>query len=172
MRVQRWVNWLHEPASVDRFGFQLVPSSDGVWLWGSRCPRLLTDLAGIPESFVLLAPPAVGKSEALKVLREREPDAANIAPETRTADGLEHALHGVMGSETPVYLDALDQAALYVPQLFRILERLMSSEAGRRTRWRLACRPAVWDARLAGVLEREFDAFEQLRPAAPGSPGS
>ena len=163
MRVQRWVNWLDEPASVDRVGFQLVPSSDGVWWWGSRCPRLLTDLAGSPASFVLLAPPAVGKSEALKALREREPDAANIAPETRTADGLEQALHGVMGSETPVYLDALDQAALYVPQLFRILERLMSSEAGRRTRWRLACRPAVWDARLAGVLERELDAFEQFR---------
>jgi hypothetical protein len=51
----------------------------------------------------------------------------------------------------PVYLDGLDVVASEESSVFRILEHHMTSSAGQRVRWRLACWPAAWDVSLAAA---------------------
>ena len=63
----------------------------------------------------------------------------------------------------PVYLDALDEAVLHEPALFRVLEHHLAAPAAAGVAWRLACRPAAWNPALATVLQSSLPAFDQLK---------
>jgi len=63
----------------------------------------------------------------------------------------------------PVYLDALDEAALNEPAVFRILEQHLTTEEARQVLWRLACRPAAWNPALAEALRASLPGFEELK---------
>ena len=63
----------------------------------------------------------------------------------------------------PVYLDALDEAALNERAVFRILEQHLTTEEARQVLWRLACRPAAWNPALAEALRASLPGFEELK---------
>ena len=63
----------------------------------------------------------------------------------------------------PVYLDALDEAALNEQTVFRILEQRLTTKEARQVLWRLACRPAAWNPALADALRASLPGFEELK---------
>jgi hypothetical protein len=60
---------------------------------------------------------------------------------------------------SPVYLDALEDAANYERALFQVLEQELTTATARSIPWRLACRPAAWHAGLAVALKNAFPDF-------------
>jgi hypothetical protein len=133
----------------------------------------MTDLAGTSSSFVLLAAGGVGKTTVLRRLREREPHAVEVDLRTLDKTGMHDELRGAIEGGAPVYLDALDEAALYEPAVFRILEQHLTAPTAARIPWRLACRPAAWNPALAAALKGSLPAFAELRllPLTRGGAG-
>ncbi|NJC64684.1 hypothetical protein HC028_09235 [Planosporangium flavigriseum] len=70
----------------------------------------------------------------------------------------------------PIYVDAIDEIALYEPTIFRILQHVLTTSAAQGVAWRLACRPAAWNPALADSLRSQgFSEWRLLpldRPAA------
>lgn len=155
--------WSPAEAQLDAHGFLALPSADAWWLAETPRPQPLHELVESSFSFVLLAPPAAGKTYALDTLRGQEPDAVDIRPETRELGGLEAAIEAAIASGGPVYLDQLDEAALHHAQLFRVLERLLTAPEASGIRWRLACRPAPWSPTLSQQLASALPDFRELR---------
>ena len=79
------------------------------------------------------------------------------------AAGLRDALQWAITTGRPVYLDALEIAARYVPNLFFILEDCLSDAAAAGVPWRLGCRPAAWEGARAAGLDSALPGFRQLR---------
>lgn len=73
------------------------------------------------------------------------------------------AIASAIADGVPVYLDALDQAALYEPRLFRVVEQELTAPEARSNAWRLACRSAAWPASLTSALKGHLSAFEELK---------
>ena len=170
-RLDRYVLPVDQPVPLDADGF--LDASGAAW-WGSRenRPQRVADLAGCPSGFVLLAAGGAGKSFVMNRLTECEPSALTVDLRTRTAPELRAAVQDAITSGGPVYLDALEDVANYEPAAFRVLEQELTTAAARGIPWRLACRPAAWDANLAAALEGSFPGFRELkllpltRPAA------
>ncbi|QBI18861.1 hypothetical protein ER308_04420 [Egibacter rhizosphaerae] len=128
----------------------------------SARPRPALELTA-SQAFVLLAPGGVGKTTVLQALRTLEPDAIEIPlrrlDRSRMHDRLvEVAAHGV-----PIYLDAIDEAALYEEATHRVLQEHLAAPEARSAPWRLACRPAAWNPALAEQLGAALPAFEEFR---------
>jgi hypothetical protein len=96
-------------------------------------------------------------------LADHEPSALMVDLRTLTGPELRAEVRAAITRGGPVYLDALEDAASYEPAAFRILERELTAPAARNIRWRLACRPAAWDADLAAALKSSFPGFRELR---------
>jgi hypothetical protein len=112
---------------------------------------------------VLLAAGGAGKSTAFCWLREREPDAIKIDLRTLDKSGMHRELQDAIAIGASIYLDALDEAALNEPAVFRILEQHLTAEEACRVLWRLACRPAAWNPALAEALRASLPGFEELK---------
>jgi hypothetical protein len=136
----------------------------GAW-WSSPGdrPRLVAALAGRSASFVLLAADGAGKSTVLRGLRAREPGAVEIDLRVLDKTGMGRELRAAIAAGAPVYLDALDEAALWEPAVFRVLEYHLGAAEAALVPWRLACRPAAWSQPLAAVLQSSLREFEELK---------
>jgi hypothetical protein len=160
--LDRHVLPVDEPAPVDADGFLDVP-------WAARSgsreggPEPVADLIGQASGFVLLAAGGAGKSFVMDWLADHEPSALMVDLRTLTGPELRAEVRAAITRGGPVYLDALEDAASYEPAAFRILERELTAPAARSIRWRLACRPAAWDAGLAAALKSSFPGFRELR---------
>jgi hypothetical protein len=121
------------------------------------------ELAGTKESFVLLAADGAGKTMVLDSLRAAEVTATAVTLSSLDVTAIRHKLRRAIMAGGPVYLDALEIAARYVENLFFVLEDCLTTAEAVRVPWRLACRPAVWDAALAKALDSALPAFGQLR---------
>lgn len=161
--TQRFVIDMGAAAQLNADGFLRVPATEAMWIDAASRPQPARDLAGSSASFVLLAPPAAGKSTVIDVLRDQEPGAVAIRPESRDLAGIEAAITEHLAIGVPVYLDQLDEAAIHQPQIFRLLERLLSASEAHRTPWRLTCRPAAWSPSLAERLHAALPDFRELR---------
>jgi len=71
------------------------------------------------------------------------------------------SLDAVAGG-VPVYLDAIDSAARLDPAIYAILQECLTMPGAARVLWRLACRPAAWDAGLAKALRSSLRPFQEL----------
>jgi Helix-turn-helix domain len=112
---------------------------------------------------LLLAPGGVGKTTVLDALRQGELEATDIDLRVLDKTGMDEALSSAIArGHQPVYLDALDEAALHEPAVFRIIERRLKTPAAGAVLWRIACRPAAWNPDLARAF-RTFLGFEELR---------
>jgi hypothetical protein len=148
---------------LDRAGFFDAESARR-WPAGSPDrPQPVAELAGLPGSFVLLAADGAGKSTALESLQEIEPACTAVSLPALDVAGIRDALRRAIRAGGPVYLDALDVAARYVPSLFFVLEDCLTSAPAVGVAWRLACRPAAWDRALAMALDSSLSDFRQLR---------
>src|SRR6266536_4958025 len=151
---------------LDRQGFlDLVPET---WSWfgGGARPIPVTELVALGNgamSFVLLAPGGVGKTTVLEALRELESNGVMVDLRLFDKSGMHLQLAAAIECGGPVYVDGLDVVASEEPSVFRILEHHMTSPAGQRVRWRLACRPAAWDMSLAAALEGTLTSFQELK---------
>jgi len=150
-------------APLDTQGFLDVSRAHAWWAEPGSEPRSVTSLANYPSSFVLLAAGGAGKSTALRWLREREPNAIKIDLCTLDKAGMHGELLDAIAIGAPIYLDALDEAALNERAVFRILEQRLTTEEARHVLWRLACRPAAWNPALAGALRAWLPGFEELK---------
>jgi hypothetical protein len=160
--LDRYVLPLDQPVPLDRDGFLDV--SGTVW-WGSdeNRPQLADDLAGQSPGFAFLAAGGAGKSFVMDRLSEREPSAVTVDLRTLTGPEMRTAVRAAVACGGPVYLDALEDVANDEPATFGVLERELTTAAARGIRWRLACRPAAWDAGLAAALKSSFPGFRELR---------
>ena len=160
--LDRHVLPVDKPAPADADGFLDVP-------WAARSgtreggPQPAADLIGQAPGFVLLAAGGAGKSFVMDWLAKHEPSALMVDLRTLTGPELRAEVRAAITRGGPVYLDALEDAASYEPAAFRILERELTAPAARNIRWRLACRPAAWDANLAAALKSSFPGFRELR---------
>ncbi len=148
---------------LDREGFLEIPSGPGSWFHDGPVPISVADLVGSSGSFVLLASGGVGKTTVLDALRLQEDGAIAVDLSLFDKSGMHHALAAAVERSGPVYLDGLDVVAGDVREVFRIIEHHMTRPEAHRVRWRLACRPAVWDASLADALARSLPDFRELR---------
>ena len=144
-------------------GFLDVSRAHAWWAESGSEPRSVSSLANCPSSFVLLAAGGAGKSTALRWLGEREPNAIKIDLRTLDKTGMHSELRDAIAIGAPVYLDALDEAALNERAVFRILEQHLTTEEARQVLWRLACRPAAWNPALAEALRASLPGFEELK---------
>jgi hypothetical protein len=151
---------------LDRHGFlDLAPGSES-WFGGGVQPISVTELVASDDSamsFVLLASGGVGKSTVLEALRALEPTGVVVDLRMFDKSGMHRELAVAIERDGPVYLDGLDVIASAEPSVFPILEHHMTSSAGQRVRWRLACRPAAWDVSLAAALKRTLPGFQELK---------
>ncbi len=161
--VARYVLPVDKLAVLDASGFLDVSMADAWWFGSDDRPQPATDLAGKPGSFVLLAADGAGKSTVLRGLRDREPGAIEVDLRVLDRTGMHLELRDAIATGAPVYLDALDEAALHEPALFRILEYHLTTADAARVPWRLACRPAAWNPALAAALDASLPAFKQLK---------
>ncbi len=148
---------------LDASGFLDLPASDAWWLSVDERPRPLIDLVGQRQSFVLLAPGGAGKSWALRELQHRELDAITVHLSVLDKAGMHRELENAVATGRPVYIDAVDEAALHEAAVFRILEHHLTTAQAAGVPWRLACRPTAWNPALADALESSLPGFEQLR---------
>jgi hypothetical protein len=153
---------LDQPVPLDGDWFLDV---SGIAWWGSgeNRPQLAADLAGQSLGFVLLAPGGAGKSYVMGRLLERELAATMVDLRTFTAPELRAEVRKAIARGGPIYLDALEDVASYEPATFGVLARELTTAAALGIRWRLACRPAAWDAGLAAALKDSFPGFRELR---------
>ena len=161
--MARYVLPVDKPAVVDASGFLDVSMADAWWSGVDDRPQPASELAGTPWSFVLLAADGAGKSTVLDGLRNRETGATEVDLRVLDRTGMGLALQDAIAAGTPIYLDALDEAALHESALFRILERHLTTPAAARVPWRLACRPAAWNPALAEALRSALPDFRQLK---------
>jgi hypothetical protein len=152
-----------EMAVLDGEGFL---DAQSVYRWPTGAtdrPQSVTELAGQPGSFVLLAADGAGKTRVLESLRAMEaaPTVVNLL--ALDAAGIREELQQAVAAGGPVYLDALEIAARYVPNLFYILEGCLSAAPAATVPWRLACRPAAWEGARAAGLDSALLGFRQLR---------
>lgn len=126
-------------------------------------PCSAADFVAQSPGCMLLAAGGAGKSFVMERLCELESSAIMVDLVTLTAPEVRAALRDAIASGGPVYLDALDDAAGYEPALFGILARELTTAGARGVRWRLACRPAAWDAGLAAALRNAFPGFQEVR---------
>lgn len=112
---------------------------------------------------MLLAADGAGKTMVLGSLRAAEVTATAVTLSSLDVTAIRHKLRRAIMAGGPVYLDALEIAARYVENLFFVLEDCLTTAEAVRVPWRLACRPAVWDAALAKALDSALPAFGQLR---------
>jgi hypothetical protein len=152
-----------QPVVLDRAGFLQVPTEEAWWIPPETRPRPITDLAGCTSSFVVLAAGGAGKTRMLRRLRGREPGAVEVKLSVLDKSGMREELLKAMAADVPVYLDALDEAELSEPAVFRVLEHHLTTAAASGVPWRLACRPAVWDPLLAEALRGTLPGFAELR---------
>jgi hypothetical protein len=127
------------------------------WIWPG------SDLAGCPSSFALLAAGGAGKTRLFRSLRQQEPGAVEVKLSILDKAGMHEELSRAIAARVPVYLDALDEAELSEPAVFRILEHHLTAPAASSVPWRLACRPAAWNPRLAEALSKSLPGFAELR---------
>lgn len=161
--LDRHVLPVDETAVLDREGF-LDAQGAGKWPTGANDrPQPVTELAGQPGSFVLVAADGAGKSRVLESLRATEPGSLVVNLLALDAAGIRHELQRAIAARGPVYLDALEIAARYVPNLFFILEDCLSAAPAAVVPWRLACRPAAWEGARAAGLDSALPGFRQLR---------
>lgn len=151
------------PTVLDQSGFLDASMAGAWWLGPADRPRPAADLAGQPGSFVLLAAGGAGKSTVLRGLRCREAGAVEVDLVVLDRTGMGRELRDAIAAGGPVYLDALDEAALHEPVVFRVLEHHLTSIDAAGVPWRLACRPAAWNPALAAALTSSLPAFEQLK---------
>lgn len=133
------------------------------WVGPADRPRRAADLAGQPGSFVLLASGGAGKSTVLRGLRRREAGAVEVDLVVLGRTDMGRELRDAIATGGPVYLDALDEAALHEAAVFRVLEHYLTSIDAAGVPWRLACRPAAWNPALAVALTASLPAFEPLK---------
>lgn len=159
----RYVLSVDQPIPLDATGF-LDAELTQAWAAGPESrPWPLGDLVGLQSSFVLLAAGGAGKTTVLRELREGEHDAFEVDLRTLDKSGMHEKLRRAFEVCAAVYLDALDEAALYEPAVFRILEQELTAPAAVGVSWRLACRPAAWNPALAAALKASFPGFAELR---------
>ncbi|WP_143271477.1 hypothetical protein [Amycolatopsis echigonensis] len=146
-------------------------SEDIAWWYRGSQPVPVADLVGA-GSFVLLAPGGAGKTTVLEALRSCESDATVIDLSLHDKSGMHRELDAAIDVGKPVYLDGLDVAAREEPAALRILRSHVVRPQARPIQWRLACRPAAWDAHLSQALSaaqiefREFALLPLTRAAA------
>jgi hypothetical protein len=161
MGLDRYVLPIDKPVPLDADGFLDV--SPRAWQPDARAvPRPAGALTDPGSSFGLLAPGGVGKTTVLDALRQNELEATDIDLRVLDKTGINEALSSAIARGHPVYLDAVDEAALHEPAVFRIIERHLKTSAAGAVSWRIACRPAAWNPDLARAF-RTFLGFEELR---------
>ena len=159
----RYVLPVDRPVLLDRAGFLEVPAAEAWWTSPEDRPWSAMDLAGCPSSFVVLAAGGAGKTRMLRGLRDREPGAVEVKLSILSKSWMGEELVRAMDAGVPVYLDALDEAELSEPAVFRVLEHHLTTPAASGVPWRLACRPAAWDPLLAEALRESLPGFAELR---------
>lgn len=112
---------------------------------------------------MLLAADGAGKTRVLESLQATEGAVTAVNLPGRDVTGIRDALQRAIAAGGSVYLDALEIAARYVPNLFFVLEECLTTASAADVPWRLACRPAVWDGALATALSASLPVFSQLR---------
>jgi hypothetical protein len=161
--LRRFAAPVDKPVLLDDEGF-LLPTSDQGWAArGGVAPVPVVALLAGNVSFALLAAGGAGKTETFTALAEFETGARRINAAPLTRDGLERRITDACRAGTAVYLDGLDQAVSVDSLLFQWLEEELTAVTARRVRWRLACRSAVWDAALAGALQRGLPGFAEWK---------
>ena len=148
---------------LDRAGFLDVLSAEAWWTPPEARPWPCADLVGCPSSFALLAAGGAGKTRLFRSLRRQEPGAVEVKLSILDKAGMHEELSRAIAAGVPVYLDALDEAELSEPDVFRILEHHMTAPTASGVLWRLARRPAAWSPRLAETLSESLPGFAELR---------
>ncbi|WP_409464020.1 hypothetical protein [Amycolatopsis sp. GA6-003] len=146
---------------LDEDGFLEVPSTNIAWWYGGPQPIPVAELTG-SGSFVLLAPGGAGKTTVLEALRTCEPTATVVDLSLYDKSGMHRELAAAIDIGQPVYLDGLDVAAREVPGALRILQSHLVKPESRGIPWRLACRPAAWDAHLSQALSDALPDFQKF----------
>ncbi|MFG1941606.1 hypothetical protein [Nonomuraea sp. NPDC048826] len=123
----------------------------------------MTDLLEQGGSFVLLAAGGVGKTHVLDDMRALEGGSAKIDLIGLDCRDIREAINQAITEGRPIYLDALDEAVIHLPAVFRILEQCLNKASAAEVPWRLSSRPAAWDASLARKLASIIPEFRQLR---------
>ncbi|GLW96084.1 hypothetical protein Misp02_01710 [Microtetraspora sp. NBRC 16547] len=159
----RYVLPLGKDIPFDRDGFLDLPPEGAWWLGPNAHPRPVTELLDQGGSFVLLAAGGVGKTRVLDDMRAREGDVAKIDLVGAESRDIREAISQAIAEGRPIYLDGLDEAVIYLPALFRILEQCLNKASAGEVPWRLSCRPAAWDATLARRLAEVVPGFRALR---------
>jgi hypothetical protein len=161
-RLERYVLPVDQPVPLDADGFLDV--SGAAW-WGppENRPQQVVEFAGFPSALVFLAPGGAGKTFVMSRLNECEPSAVAVRLRTLTSPEARAKIREAVAYGGPVYLDALEDAANYEPAVFQVLEEELTTAAAKDIPWRLACRPAAWDAGLSAALKPAFPDFRQLK---------
>lgn len=137
----RYVLPVDQPVVLDRAGFLDVLSAEAWWTPPEARPWPCADLVGCPSSFAVLAAGGAGKTRLFRSLRHWEPGAVEVKLSILDKAGMHEELSRAIAAGVPVYLDALDEAELSEPAVFRILEHHLTAPAASGVPWRLACRP-------------------------------
>lgn len=160
--LRRYMLPADQAATLDGDGFLFVPA-DGVWWLDPKSrPRPVGDLTTSPASYVLLAPGGVGKTVTFRGLSDAE-HARYIDLNVTDLGEFRQAIASAIADGVPVYLDALDQAVLYEPRLFHVVEQQLTALAAHGNAWRLACRPTAWPTSLTSALKKHLPEFEELK---------
>lgn len=148
---------------LDESGFLDAAMATAWWVAPEDRPLPVTELCGQAGSFVLLAADGTGKTVVLCGLRAREPGSVEVSLSALGKTEMRQKLQAAAAGGGPVYLDALDSAARLEPAMYRILQECLTTADAASVRWRLACRPAAWDAELAEALGSSLRPFRELR---------
>ena len=158
----RYVLPIDQPVVLGRAGFLDVLSAEAWWTPPEARPWPCADLVGCPSSFALLAAGRAGKTRLFRSLRRQEPGAVEVKLSILDKAGMHEELSRAIAAGVPVYLDALDEAELSEPDVFRILEHHMTAPTASGVLWRLAP-PAGRSSRLAETLSESLPRFRRLR---------
>lgn len=169
----RWVAPLSDDIPRTKHGLLDSATLDNEWYAGDR-PRLARELVG-SSSYVLLAPGGAGKTTLLADLKRRESHSVSIDLRMHDKRSLAEAVESI-SSEAPsgdpgaagpstvraVYIDALDEALQFDPNIGHVLVGLLSQPPVAALLWRVTCRPASWTVDLADGLGAALPSFAEL----------
>jgi hypothetical protein len=160
--LDRYVLPVESAIPIDSDGFLDVAGKDIWWVDATEHPQATSTLVESTSSFVLLGAGGTGKTTVLRALKKFEPSAITVNLLTLDKRGMREKIAAALESDETIYLDAIDEAILHEPTVYRVLEEFLIDPRV-TIRLRLACRPAAWNPAFAEELKASIPNFRQLR---------